>query len=119
MAGRSSKLSHDLSIQRCLRNLDGSINLSDRDFRFSMNPTTIADMKLNEVMRSSPTAEYGPLCLCRSALLEKLEKLHRGQDGFHMGPTGIGVKGNTQKIMIATQADGPAGFLAGLVFLRC
>ncbi|GFN94542.1 protein c9orf72-like isoform x2 [Plakobranchus ocellatus] len=83
LQGRSWPYFQDLCVQGCMKNPDGSHNLSVRDLLCSRYPTTIVDVDQREVTQSSAAMDHWRLS--HDALMEELEELFEGREGNSVG----------------------------------
>lgn len=86
LSGRSWPYFQDVWVQGCLKNADGSFNMNVRDLQCSMYPTTLIDVERLEVMQSCSPSDHKRLR--HQALLEELEELYEGHEGYQTRPTG-------------------------------
>ncbi|KAH9509735.1 hypothetical protein Btru_044376 [Bulinus truncatus] len=75
----------DLCVQGCIKNPDGSYNLSVRDMLCSKYPTSIVDVERKEVTQSSPMLDHRRLSY--ETLLEELRELYEEEEGYGNGPS--------------------------------
>ncbi|CAL1540278.1 unnamed protein product [Lymnaea stagnalis] len=85
LKGRNWPYFQDLCVQGCIKNLDGSSNLSVRDLLCSQYPTTIIDVERREVTQSSPAADHRRLS--HETLIKELKELYEGEEGYGGGPS--------------------------------
>lgn len=83
LQGRPWPYFQDLCVQGCIKNPDGSHNLSVRDLLCSRYPTTIVDVDQRDVSQSSSAVDHWRLS--HDALTEELEELYQGREGSSIG----------------------------------
>ncbi|RUS72347.1 hypothetical protein EGW08_019883, partial [Elysia chlorotica] len=83
LQGRPWPYFQDLCVQGCIKNPDGSHNLSVRDLLCSRYPTTIVDVDQRDVTQSSSAVDHWRLS--HEALLEELEEFYQGREGNSVG----------------------------------
>ncbi|BFY99521.1 hypothetical protein BsWGS_02561 [Bradybaena similaris] len=80
LRGRKWPYFQDLCVQGCLKNEDGTKNISRTDLMCSRYPTTIIDVDTRDISHSSQATDHP--WLSHEAAVKELQELYQGQEGY-------------------------------------